>query len=111
MNARFWIMTLAAEFARVTLRSGQSLSQSRGGATDEGYAWESMTLTFDGEYVTFTEDSDSRDCDGRMSRGSERVCHVSRLASVRNEWSGLMVPDWQDERDERRDYSAEAAGY
>lgn len=84
--------------------------------TDEGFEsfWAHLELV--GREIVSRYAYDGRDCDGRVSGGSESVCRVGERA--------MMIPGCRKgERDRRRfprwrelsvvgfDYAAEAAGY
>ena len=107
-QARFWTYHNGA--VRIKLNAGQTVHHSHGGKTEEGYSWEANRYSFDGIMVTSEWHSDSRDCDGRMTRGGEAVCHLRNLSAGYAE-DGIRFPDWQQIDECQRDYSAEAAGY
>lgn len=109
VQARFWF--LCREYARIKLNAGQTLRYTAGGLTDEGYDVTEYEFTFDGSTVTVSESRDARDCDGRVTDDLVLQCHVDRLASVPNVYSGLLQPDWQRAEDFHRDFAAEAMGY
>jgi hypothetical protein len=107
-QARFW--TYHNGNVRIKLDAGQTVHHSHGGPTDEGYHWEASRYSFDGVMVTCEWQSESRDCDGRMTRGGETCCHVRNLDKGYQE-DGLRFPDWQQVDEHQRDHSAEAMGY
>lgn len=107
-QARFWTYHRGA--VRLKLNIGQTVYHAHGGATDEGYHWEANVYSFDGRTVTNQWQSDSRDCDGRMSRDGEVACCVRNLSAGYAE-DGIRFPDWQQIDERQRDYSAEAMNY
>jgi hypothetical protein len=107
-QARFWTYHNGA--VRIKLNAGQTLHHSHGGATDEGYSWEANRYSFDGCMVSLEWHSESRDCDGRMTRGGETVCHVRNLAEGYQE-DGIRFPAWEQADEYQRDHSAEVMNY
>ena len=112
-QARFWIYHRSG-VVRLKLNEGQTVCFSHGGQTDEGYSWTAEQYSFDGEHVVSEWQTDSRDCDGRMTHSGSAYCRFSRLSSgsFLDEEHGVQYPDWMQYRpSSQRDYSAEAAGY
>lgn len=110
MQARFW--THHNGLVRIKLNAGQTVSHSHGGATDEGYSWTAETYSFDGHTVTCEWHTDSRDCDGRMTRGGEVACSVRNLSrGFRDDECGVTFPEWQEIEAHQRDHAAEAMNY
>jgi hypothetical protein len=109
-TARFWHWHTG--LVKIKIRDGQTVHHSHGGPTDEGYHWEACSYTFDGHTVTCEWSTDSRDCDGRMTRGGITQCDVERLAQgYVDDEAGVTFPAWEDVSHGQRDYAAEAAGY
>lgn len=110
MTARLWTFWHEG-MVRITVRPGKTVTLYRGERTDEGYSrrWETYEL-FDG-ILTMRAETDSRDCDGQYSTSATYFAHVSRLQVDRNEYTGLLMPDWKKQESSVRDYAAEAAGY
>lgn len=112
MQARFWEHNTG--LVKVKLDAGKTFHHSHGGATDEGYHWEARRYSFDGKTVVCEWTTDSRDCDGRYTRGGVSVCDVDQLrGGYDDQENGVRFPAWRDQKDEayQRDHSAEAAGY
>ena len=107
-QARFWVYLNGA--VRIKLRAGQTIHHSHGGATDEGYSWEAASYSFDGRQVTCEWSTDSRDCDGRMTRSGFTVCKFADLGAGYCE-DGISFPAWLHFDERQRDHAAEAAGY
>lgn len=109
-QARFWHYHNGV--VRIKLNAGQTIHHSHGGATDEGYSWETVSYYFDGEIVTCAWCTDARDCDGRMTRNGITHCSIHELAcGHRDDETGITFPAWQHGENGQRDYSAEAMGY
>jgi hypothetical protein len=109
-QARFWHYHNGA--VRLKINAGQTIHHSHGGATDEGYSWEAVAYSFDGETVTCEWATQSRDCDGRMDRNGVTHCPADQLAAgYRDDEFGVTYPAWQQGESGQRDYSAEAMGY
>jgi hypothetical protein len=108
-TARFWVF-VNGDAVKLSLRKGQTLSYSVGCSTDEGWERTTYVWEFDGQFVSEQYDWDGRDCDGRMSRSAEYVCHVEELPNG-NETECAKYPLWKEAKSERRDFAAEAAGY
>lgn len=93
------------------------LHSTYGSRHEEGWSCIYNTWTLDGDVVTFTSYTDSRDCDGPHYETTTVVCPVADLASVAphvpegEEPMPFKVPAWRNARRVQRDYSAEAAGY
>jgi hypothetical protein len=109
MNARFWVLGRNAEWVKLTLKPGQSLSWAYAYDHDEGWSAHCETWNHRGDHVERAWINNGRDCDGRMSSGGELVCAISDL-TARNV-DGLAVPEWVTSETWQRDAYAEAAGY
>lgn len=129
--ARFW-EHVNGGWVKLSLREGDTIEHREGGATDEGYSVTYLTYEYDGQTVTRTAHTDSRDCDGRMSQTTVVECAVDRLATrapyvpspeeftptaqrpydeTYQPCAGAMFPTWERVNASQRDYSAEAMGY
>ena len=108
LQARFWVDHKGSP-VRIKLNKGQSLGHSYGGATDEGYSRTSEEYSFDGRTVVCQWHTDGRDCDGRMIRSGEMLCHVDQLRE--NLFDGYRYPRWYHREARQRDFSAEAMNY
>jgi len=109
LTAKFWIDHNGGT-VRLKIRSGQTVSHSYGGRTDEGYSYTGESYSFDGQTVTCEWGTDASDCDGRIQHGGEAYCDVAELAAGYAE-DGIAFPAWQHGEYSQRDHSAEAAGY
>jgi hypothetical protein len=107
-QARFW--TYHNGLVRIKLNAGQTIHHSHGGATDEGYHFEANRYSFDGQIVTCEWSTDSRDCDGRETRGGEVICPISQLSAGHPD-EGIRYPAWKQLDEFQRDHSAEAMNY
>jgi hypothetical protein len=107
--ARFWVC-YGSGLVRIKLRKGQELSCSEGGQTDEGFSYTGHCWSFDGERVSYTTQTNARDCDGPISHGAYASCRLVDLQS--HMVDGVGFPMWEASRASwQRDYNAEAAGY
>jgi hypothetical protein len=107
---RFW--HFAGEDVLIKINAGQTLRHFSNGATDEGWWSETNEWSFDGETLRNEWMSDSRDCDGRLTRHGVSVCPIADLrAGYCNEATGIKYPKWKNKERGQRDYSAEAMGY
>lgn len=105
-NARFnaWINE---QMTKLTLEPGESLEHSVSERTDEGWHFESVIWSHEGDVITREIYTRSRDCDGVSESQFEQEAHVNALPSV----TEGVCPDWQTLSQGVRDHSAEAAGY
>jgi hypothetical protein len=113
-TVRFWIVGPRGNDVRLTLRAGDTLAHSHGGATEEGWNRESSIWHFDGRCVVAEWRCDGMDCDGRLTSGGRSYFVVEDAqAGYCDPETGLRFPAWQERRRSgwQRDYSAEAAGY
>lgn len=109
-QARFWDFYNGA--VRIKINAGETLHHSHGGATDEGYSWEAVSYSFDGETVICEYATQARDCDGRYDRSGVSVCRFDQLgAGYNDEELGARYPAWQEGVHSERDHSAEAMNY
>jgi hypothetical protein len=112
-TAKFWFY--AAGWVRLTLRPGKSIEWTTGHPTDEGWYSQRVRWTHVGDRVLQEWDTDSRDCDGRMSTHTECECPIVDLAGEESHGPDAPpVPKWERAsypRSRQRDYSAEASGY
>ncbi len=108
---RFWTWWQGA-YARVTVIEGVPVRLYHWHAHDEGWSSFGQTFWLEGGQVTCRSESDGRDCDGRLSSGSDTECPVHRLQDEAREGTD-GVPDWRpiDRSSWQRDEYAEAAGY
>lgn len=112
MIARFWVYTGDCALVKITLRDGQTLHHSTGGATDEGWSRESVMWTFENGVVTRHSCNDGVDCDGRLTRSYVDSCSAANLASEPAYYHpGFKIPAWETVNASQRDYSAEAMNY
>jgi hypothetical protein len=112
MNARFWTW-MNGGWVKITLKPEQELTHFWHGRTDEGYAEQGVTWYHDGDegIVEQEEWSRGRDCDGRYAHETVSFAGLSQLQARRSAWDGTLFPDWSQQREAHRDYTAEAAGY
>lgn len=110
MNARFWIWWNSS-WVKLTLSPGQEVTMQTGGPTDEGFHWEAVTYTFDGETVISDMSIQSRDCDGRFDSQSEYHCNVENLHAVGEDGYRPDRPQWERGRCSVYDQYAQLAGY
>lgn len=111
-NARFWTWVNDG-FVKITLTPGQSLTHESGGPTEEGWWYSSTTWeTHDDEHIRRKWSSEARDCDGRMDRYGDDICHVNELM-FHDAYSDptIQLPNWVEERAYQRDHTAESMGY
>jgi hypothetical protein len=113
-KVRFWVYENST-WIKICLRKGDDLEFYFSETTEEGFQTESTIYSFDGEVVSKSYASWSRDCDGNMSNRIESECQIGNLRSAHVECIGYgpgeAVPDWKQVKSNRRDYQAEAAGY
>lgn len=117
--ARIWVDYLG-DYVRVTITPDRPLYLSGGGATDEGcYYWEEeywIEFKDNAPLLYCKYSSDSRDCDGRMSREETLACPLHKLA-VRSPYDpdglhpDIKLPQWEAVSYSQQDYAAEAMGY
>lgn len=120
MNARFYVWENGQDI-KITLRPGESVSWSSGGATDEGWSRDYETWSFDGTFVYNESISDGVDCDGRLTRECQSICHLMDLRKcqpTQRDWTsgedvawGPLVPQWRKLERSQRDQFAEAMNY
>jgi hypothetical protein len=117
-NARFWTMTPSADWVKITLKSGQTLTHSRFRRHEEGWSRESVLFRHEGDHVLCQSSSDGIDCDGRLQSFSDTVCPLSQLNTrmphpdFADELPpGAGLPEWERRSASQRDFSAEAMGY
>jgi hypothetical protein len=132
-NARLKIYVNGGDVT-ITLRPGQSISHHTSEPTDEGYAWEGTTWTYDADDGVVTREwgHGGRDCDGETSTSGTDYCPVDKLqAKVNQTYVGRKLvtegdeswyesdiqddpgwPDWQEEQPARHyDQYAELSNY
>lgn len=133
-NARFKVDINDSEVT-ITLRPGESISHSTSEDTDEGYAWQGTTWTYDADdgVVIRQWGYGGRDCDGVSSTSGTDYCEVSKLRSgtTRRKYVGQKLvtegdeswyeadyqpdpgwPDWQEEQPARHyDQYAQLSNY
>ena len=102
---RFWTTTALGAPVRLSLTEGSTLSHGAGGATDEGYCYTYTSWWLEEGVVFERVETDSRDCDGRLTTSETYACPVDRLS----ERDGK--PNWKLVQRGQRDFSAEAMGY
>lgn len=133
MNARLKVWINSSEVT-ITLRPGQSISHSTSVDTDEGYAWEGTTWTYDADDGVVTREwgYGGRDCDGTTSTSGTDYCPVDKLrAKVNRQQAGRKLitegdeswyemqydedpgwPEWQEDEPARHyDQYAQTANY
>ena len=133
MNARLKVDINSGEVI-ITLKPGQSVSHSTSEETDEGYAWQGTTWTYDADDGVAIREwgYGGRDCDGATSTSGTDYCSVDKLrAKVNQAYVGRKLvtegdeswyesdiqedpgwPDWQEEQPARHyDQYAQASNY
>lgn len=127
-TARFWHWSNRHGYVRIALEPGQEVTFSGGGRTEEGYHWWEETYRHEGDRITSTSSSSSRDCDGRIDNSSHWECKLDELEySKCYDWQkiedgqearsweepaiGIRMPNWTEVKSRQRDYAAEAMGY
>lgn len=124
-TARFWFF-INGGWVKLSIPLNTAMPWSKYERTDEGwraiwYCWTYLPRPDgEGNEVTFEYDVRERDCDGQYDTGGAETCRDKELRSVlslteiadpdRPPLPGLL-PNWQEESSEYRDYAAEAAGY
>lgn len=111
---RFWALhPESIDWVRLSLRDGDRLTLGgRRIQTDEGWSMNAETFSRDGETITSSLISDGRDCDGRLSSGSE--CHWTYGGPMQRPSidGDPITPRWiASGKGWQRDEYAEAAGY
>ncbi len=125
-NARFWIH-YNDDWAKITLKPGQTIKFYSGGPTDEGVSHASETYEYDDhEDVVIAQFTYwGRDCDGGYQWNSDYYARVSELKAVdeeplyeRTNFRGEEVnitlprrPRWMQKHEWQRDQYAEQMGY
>lgn len=115
-SARFWVFENGG-FVKITLRQGQSLSWGKSYDNGEGWSWESVRYTFDGQEVVCEWGHGGTDCDGRSSTSGEDACALEDLQSRGSyrphlDAPGVLLPKWEKVAPVScYDQFAEAAGY
>ena len=121
-NARLKVWINDSEVT-ITLQPGQSISHSTSEDTDEGYAWQGTTWTYDADDGVVTREwgYGGRDCDGVSSTSGTDYCEVSKLRTKVNRqqagrklitegnesWYEMQYdedpgwPEWQEEQPAR----------
>jgi len=94
-------------WVKLAIKPNQRLEYMKAEPTDEGYCRREYEWFCDGRRVYSTLRVDSRDCDGRYYQEFNRSIDMESL----NASGGPNDFDWVKERDQFRDFSAEAAGY
>ena len=120
MNVRFWHFA-NDDWVKVTLKEGQKLIHTRGEWHDEGWWHRETEFSFDGTDLSRIEFSDVIDCYGRLSSGSESVCHrsgtrkipcyIGSKGGIDGYSNDMFRPDWENINSFQRDYEAEKANY
>jgi hypothetical protein len=110
-QVRFWHYYNGA--VKIKLNVGETVRHSHGGPTDEGYSWEAVQYSFDGETVICEWASQARDCDGRYDRNGVTHCAVAKLTAgcADPDESTIIYPAWEQGESRQRDHSAEAMNY
>ena len=118
-RVRFWEF-INGDWVRLTLTPGDCIAHRDGGANEEGYrvSWHTWSYDDNVPCVRYSVDTDARDCDGRCTYRGDFICRLDQLAVRANygketDSAGrvIMLPEWQEMSEARRDFSAEAAGY
>ncbi len=113
ISARFWT-SHAGDYARLSLRDGETVELFEGGPTDEGSSSTWTTYRRDGDVITLSSESSGSDCDGRHSSSCECETTIGDLQAAEPiPWNleRPPMPQWRPLGSSQRDYSAEAAGY
>lgn len=115
-NCRFMAF-VNGDDVTLTLKPGQSLHHYQRGSTDEGWSSsaESWTLSSDGRLLKRENESDGRDCDGRLQRYSTSYAD-SNPATFHAGYDPYkdrpaMFPYWTEGQSYQRDHFAEAMNY
>jgi len=108
--AEFWI-GVGLGMMKARLFPNDELQITEGGPTDEGHDWTRTVYRNTGQEIEMFVDRDARDCDGSLRVFRQYSCPVEKLESVHNEYTGLMMPDWEQECHHRSDLFAESMGY
>lgn len=110
-HARFWFYWNGG-VVRLTLREGETVALGRSEPTDEGYSFEEVELTHEGDRVSRRESRGGRDCDGNHATDYHEAAPLDRLEAVFNEHVGISYPKWEDVRSARVfDEFAQAMNY
>ncbi len=119
-TARFWVWGPDG-WVKLSLAPGQRLTHESGGPHEEGWSHTRIEWAHLGEYLTYTQETHSQDCDGRLDRYWEATAtsletYYDHHHHRTNEYqqSGTLVglrPVWEDEKASQRDHTAEAMGY
>lgn len=112
LNCRFWVWVNDG-FVKLSMRPGTTLEWSHRWQHDEGWSLEALSFEYDGERVRCQQVTDGRDCDGRLTRCTVTTCSAGHLLMrpVTLDGETHLMPQWELEEHQQRDYSAEAMGY
>jgi len=91
-------------FLQVTNNPNKIVILEGGGPTDEGYHWWREQYLLEDGKIFYWRDSESRDCDGPMSRHGE---YWSEIPTKKQDFK----PEWEELSLEQRDIFAEKMGY
>ena len=98
---------------RIHLKEGQTRVFTGFRYTDEGTDSFYSSFAFKNGVVIRKEETDGRDCDGRMSTSKALLYYPEDRKYHRPypDRPRMKFPTWELVRDRQRDYAAEAAGY
>jgi hypothetical protein len=117
-NARFWHIGPDGSPVKLTIHPGEMLEWCKFYRHEEGWTRQVTCWDYDAArgVIVRAEEIDGMDCDGRHSSYATTYCPVGHLRGHRNQidsehYHGTRWPDWRLEKEDQRDYAAEAAGY
>ena len=109
-TARFWVRWLDG-WVRLTLAPGEERQARWSCDTDEGWKRGTVAWYHAGDHVSQQAESESMDCDGRMSGWAESTCPIEELSARVSRDGAIPLPKWSMGEWGQQDHAAEAAGY
>lgn len=101
-------------YVKIKLRPGQKINWNQSSWNGEDRSWRAESFEYDADEKRLVYDYSygGRDCDGVSRAGGTMFADLGKLKEIpAYSYPGILKPDWKEEDEWNRDYSAEAANY